>query len=127
MRISLPRFTFRSIISLVLLVGTVATELVLTPSATADDRVSITGPSISDNAVWDKLPFTAREWARQTLLPYRDVPLKDGGHMPIQAAYDLYLQAGQPAYPDMSTPGLVTPEEVAEQVRLSKLYNPVQH
>jgi hypothetical protein len=112
---------------LVLFFGTVATELVLTPSATANDLVPAPGISTtSDVAVWDKMPFTAREWARQTLLPYRDVPLKSGGHMSVQEAYDLYLQAGQPVYPDMSTPGLVTPEEVSEQIRISKFYNPAR-
>jgi hypothetical protein len=37
--------------------------------------------------------------------------------MAVQDAYDLYLNAGQPDYPDMDTPGLVTADEVAEQVR----------
>ena len=69
---------------------------------------------------WTNLPFTAREWARQTLLPYRKIPLKNGGSMSVQEAYDLYLNAGQPPYPDMSTPGLVTDEEVREQMRLSQ-------
>jgi hypothetical protein len=80
----------------------------------------------SDADIWATLPFTAREWARQTLLPYRKVPLKNGGAMPIQEAYDLYLKAGQPDYPDMSTPGLVTPEEVAQQIRLSRIVNRVK-
>lgn len=72
---------------------------------------------------WAKLPFTAREWARQALLPYRKIPLKDGGTMDVQKAYDLYLAAGQPDYPDMGTPGLVSQQELAQQVKLSKKYN----
>lgn len=68
---------------------------------------------------WDGLPFTAREWARQALLPYRRIPLKSGGSMSVQDAYDLYLRAGQPDYPDMDTPGLVTPAEVQAQLRIS--------
>ena len=43
--------------------------------------------------------------------------------MPVQEAYDIYLRAGQPDYPDMSSPGLVTEKELAEQMKLSKLYN----
>jgi hypothetical protein len=43
--------------------------------------------------------------------------------MDIQQAYDLYLSAGQPDYPDMATPGLVTEQELAQQVKLSKEYN----
>ncbi len=43
--------------------------------------------------------------------------------MGVQEAYDLYLAAGQPDYPDMSTPGLVTEQELAQQVKLSKKYN----
>ena len=69
---------------------------------------------------WARLPFTAWEWARQTQLPYRRIPLKNGGSMSVQQAYDLYVEAGQPDYPDMDTPGLVTPEEVAEQLRISR-------
>ncbi|HEY3781285.1 MAG TPA: hypothetical protein VGL56_09395 [Fimbriimonadaceae bacterium] len=78
-----------------------------------------------DKAVnpWDSLPFTAREWARQTLLPYRKIPLKNGGSMSVQEAYDLYLKAGQPPYPDMSTPGLVTDDEIKAQMKLSERVN----
>lgn len=39
--------------------------------------------------------------------------------MSVQDAYDLYVEAGQPDYPDMDTPGLVTPEEIQEQLRTS--------
>lgn len=67
---------------------------------------------------WEALPFTAREWARQTLLPYRRIPLKNGGSMDVQQAYDLYLEAGQPDYPDMSTPGLVTEQELRQQMKI---------
>jgi hypothetical protein len=75
------------------------------------------------NDPWAKLPFTAREWARQCLLPYRKIPLKNGGTMAVQSAYDLYLKVGQPEYPDMDTPGLVTESELNEQIKLSKTYN----
>jgi hypothetical protein len=78
----------------------------------------ISGPTPTGDP-WDKLPFTAREWARQALLPYRQIPLKDGGAMSVQQAYDLYLAAGQPDYPDMATPGLVTEQEIADQIKLS--------
>ena len=70
---------------------------------------------------WNSLPFTAREWARQTQLPYRRIPLKNGGSMSVQDAYDLFVRAGQPDYPDSE--GLVTAQEMAEQVRISKLRN----
>lgn len=43
--------------------------------------------------------------------------------MDVQKAYDLYLAAGQPDYPDMGTPGLVSQQELAQQVKLSKKYN----
>jgi len=70
---------------------------------------------------WNSLPFSAREWARQTQLPYRRIPLKNGGSMSVQEAYDLFVRAGQPDYPDPETPGLVSPQEMAEQMRISKL------
>lgn len=69
---------------------------------------------------WAGLPFTAREWARQTVLPFRQIPLKGGGTMSVQRAYDLYLKAGQPEYPDRDTPGLVTEKEIETQVRISE-------
>jgi hypothetical protein len=77
-------------------------------------------PQVGISDPWDSLPFTAREWARQTLLPYRKIPLKNGGAMSVQEAYDLYLAAGQPPYPDMSTPGLVRDNEIKEQMKLSE-------
>lgn len=79
--------------------------------------------AINRRDAWTRLPFTAREWARQALLPYRRIPLRNGGSMSIQEAYDLYLRAGQPEYPDMSTPGLVTAAELEEQVKLSRVFN----
>jgi hypothetical protein len=92
--------------------------------APAHQRIGPLGLQVEQSQdAWSKLPFTAREWARQSLLPYRRIPLKNGGAMSVQDAYDLYLKAGQPEYPDMDTPGLVTPEEVAHQVHLSKSYN----
>ena len=78
---------------------------------------------VAANDPWASVPFTAREWARQTLLPYRRIPLKNGGTMPVQEAYDLYLKAGQPSYPDMSTPGLVTDDEIKAQMKLSVSVN----
>ena len=85
-------------------------------NAGADDSAMSKDP-------WASLPFTAREWARQSLLPYRRIPLKIGGTMSVQEAYDLYLAAGQPEYPDMDTPGLVTADEVSAQIKLSKDYS----
>lgn len=88
----------------------------------APNAQSATTFSSPGRGPWETLPFTAREWARQALLPYRRIPLKNGGSISVQDAYDLYLKAGQPEYPDMDTPGLVSSEEIAQQVKLGNSF-----